>query len=732
MREANPRPLGVKQALPALALGGLAATAQVYLLREFSAQFHGSELTYAFVLAAWLFWGGVGSALAGRLRSARPGRLLRWHAAAVFLLPVVFLALRFSRALLGLVPGESAGMGAALLFAAIAGLALSFPLGVLFAINVRAADGDAGRAYLLESAGAALGGLTVYLLLIPLLPSVAGAATAAWLTLAAAAAGSAERKRFAIPAAAAIVMILWTTFDGATSRAAWRPFRLIETVDTPYSRLSVIGTEDQMTLYADGRQVFTSGVGEAAEETVHFALLQRPEARDVLLIGGGAGGAAAELLKYPLVRPDYVELDPEVLRLAARHLPAADRRALQDPRLELIVSDGRTFIRTPGPPYDAVLMSLPEPSTAQLNRYYTREFFAEVRGRLRDGGIFSFTVPGAENYLSADRRDFLASLHTTLLGVFPEVRVVPGTTQVFLASSAELTLDAEELAGRISRLGLETSFLTPAALRARLNPLRLAAWRESVGSRTGRRNDDLSPISYYFGAVLWASQFRGLEAGLLRAAARWPRSLLLGLPLAVAALGLALLLGKKRHALGRGLVPLAVYGLTSIVAEFVLLVAYQVSSGVVYGRLALLLGGFMAGLAAGALLARASRFRRGVGLAALQAAAAASIGLCLILISGHRGEPVYFLALLGLGFIGGALFVRANRELPTDGKNAGLSYAADLFGSSLGALAAAAVVIPLAGIPAVLGVLAGLNVLALAYLALTARSRPERPDQGRR
>jgi spermidine synthase len=731
MREDHPRHLDVKPALPALALGWLASTAQIYLLREFSAQFHGSELTYAFVLAAWLFWGGVGSAVAGRLRSARPDSLVCWQAAAVFLLPVVFLALRFSRVLLGLVPGESAGMGAALLFAAGAGLALSLPLGVLFAINVRAAGGDAGRAYLLESAGAALGSLTAFLILIPFFPSSAGAAAAAWLSLVAVAAGSPRRKRFLIPAAAAVMMILWTASDGLTRRAAWRPFRLVETLDSRYSRLSVIKTEDQITLYSDGQPVFTSGDREAAEEAVHFALLQRPEARDVLLIGGGAGGAAAEVLKYPQIRPDYVELDPEVLRLAMRHLPAVERRALEDPRLRLIVRDGRAFIQSPGPSYDAVLMNLPEPSTAQLNRYYTREFFTEVRDRIHAGGVFSFTVPGAENYISAARRDFLASLYTTLREVFPETRVVPGTTQVFLASSSELTLDPGELADRISRLGLETSSLTTSSLKARLNPLRLAAWRESVGSRPGRRNEDLSPISYYFGAVLWASQFRGLEAGLLRAAARWPRVLLLGLPLAAAALGFSVLARKKWRALGRGLAPLAVYGLTSIVAEFVLLVAYQVASGLVYGKIALLLGAFMAGLAGGAGLARRARIRRGVNLAALQGAATLSIGLCLILISGRRAEPVYFLALFGLGLIGGALFVEANREVPPDRTNAGLFYAADLFGSSLGALAAAAVVIPLAGVPTALGVLAGVNLLALGYLVLTFRSRPGRPSPGR-
>lgn len=731
MRENHPRRMGVRPALPALALGWLASTAQIYLLREFSAQFHGSELTYAFVLAAWLFWGGVGSAVAGRLKSARPAALVRWHAAAVFLLPAAFLALRCSRALLGLVPGEAAGMGAAFLFASAAGLALSLPLGVLFAINVQAAGGDAGRAYFLESAGAALGSLAAYLVLIPLLPAFAGAAACAWLSLAAAVAGSPGRRRIAVPAAAAVVMILWSAADAATLRAGWLPFRLIATVDSRHSRLSVIETEGQYTFYADGQTMFTSGDRGAAEEAVHFALLQRPGVGDVLLLGGGAGGSAAEALKYPSARIDYVELDPEVLRLAARHLPAEERRALEDPRLKLIVSDARAFIRAPGPPYDAILMNLPPPSTAQLNRYYTREFFAEARGRLRDGGVFSFVVPGAENYLSEDRRDFLASLHTTLAEVFPEVRVVPGTTQVFLASSSELSLDPEGLAGRIARLGLETSFLTPASLRARLSPLRLSAWQGGVGARPGRRNEDLSPISYYFGAVLWASQFKGLEAGFLRAAARWPRGLLLGLPLAAAAIGLAFMLGKKRRDAGRGLVPLAIYGLTSIVAEFVLLIAYQVSSGLVYGKIALLLSGFMAGLAAGAGLARGARFLSGVGPAGIQAAALLSIGLCAGLVSGPRGEAAYFLALFGLGFIGGALFVRASREVPPGRKNAGWSYAADLFGSGLGALAAAAVVIPLAGVPAALGVLAGLNALALVYLGLTSRRPPGRPDRGR-
>lgn len=58
--------------LPALLLGGLAASCQILLLREFAAQFFGNEMTYGLVLASWLLWGGIGSLL-GIAAGSGPG-----------------------------------------------------------------------------------------------------------------------------------------------------------------------------------------------------------------------------------------------------------------------------------------------------------------------------------------------------------------------------------------------------------------------------------------------------------------------------------------------------------------------------------------------------------------------------------------------------------------------------------------------------------------------------------
>ena len=81
MRDADPRDLGLKPRLPPFLLGFLAASFQVYLLREFAAEFYGNELIFGLFLGSWLLWGGLGSlvrpARSPDGRSSRIGRALR-------------------------------------------------------------------------------------------------------------------------------------------------------------------------------------------------------------------------------------------------------------------------------------------------------------------------------------------------------------------------------------------------------------------------------------------------------------------------------------------------------------------------------------------------------------------------------------------------------------------------------------------------------------------------------
>jgi spermidine synthase len=182
-----------------------------------------------------------------------------------------------------------------------------------------------------------------------------------------------------------------------------------------------------------------------------LGLLEHPRPQQVLLLGGGVAGLGPEILKTRTVTQlTYVELDPYLVRLAQGLLPAMADLS-RDPRVLLIYQDARRFLETTPHRYDVILMALPEPKSAQLNRFYTREFYRLVAGKLTPGGVFSFALPGAETSLSPLRAAYLAMGYHTLGQVFPEVAVFPGARVQFFAASRPgiHTADPELLADRI-------------------------------------------------------------------------------------------------------------------------------------------------------------------------------------------------------------------------------------------------------------------------------------------
>ena len=87
---------------------------------------------------------------------------------------------------------------------------------------------------------------------------------------------------------------------------------------SPYGSLVVTQSAGQLNFIENGVPLFSTHNVEQIEETVHYAMAQRPDARRVLLISGGVSGTAREVLKYPVEAVDYVELDPLVLDVARR------------------------------------------------------------------------------------------------------------------------------------------------------------------------------------------------------------------------------------------------------------------------------------------------------------------------------------------------------------------------------------------------------------------------------
>ena len=110
-----------------------------------------------------------------------------------------------------------------------------------------------------------------------------------------------------------------------------------------------------------------------------------------------------------------------ILKFGRKFLP----ENLADNRIGIINTDGRLLVRQTGEKYDVVIVKLPEPSTAQLNRFFTVEFFSEIKRTLSSNGVVSFALGRYENYVSPELARMLASVNRSLKQSFPNVQVLP-------------------------------------------------------------------------------------------------------------------------------------------------------------------------------------------------------------------------------------------------------------------------------------------------------------------
>jgi spermidine synthase len=160
---------------------------------------------------------------------------------------------------------------------------------------------------------------------------------------------------------------------------------------TPYQRLVVTRWHDDVRLYIDGHLQFSS-VDEYRyhEPLVHPAMSGCPGAKRVLILGGGDGMAAREVLKYPHVDSiDLVDLDPEMTRLFKERpvLAALSDKALLNPKVKVHVQDAAKFLEQSGEVWDIIIADLPDPNSLSLSRLYTTSFYRLAAKRLNATGI---------------------------------------------------------------------------------------------------------------------------------------------------------------------------------------------------------------------------------------------------------------------------------------------------------------------------------------------------------
>lgn len=776
--------------LALLLIGFTATSSQILLLREFITTFHGNELVIGVYLAVWLLATALGSGpVAARLRfasakresdSVRSERALVSFAYVQFLaavsLLVAIVVLLIPPSALTPATGEVAGLVSAFALSAV----LLFPFcvfqGVLFPLGARLTnaprlEASVSRVYLLEALGAAAGGLLFSLLLVHVLSSFQNVAAlfvvnslVAGLLLGQSGRIKAGVLLYVIAGVAGVVCVADPVTDWAAAKK-WSPLEVVSVRETRYGTLACVSLDSQVSVYQDGLLLFTAGDLQSSEEVSHIPLLEHPRPQDVLLIGGGTSGVLREILKHRSVRKlDYVELDSELVSLCRDCLPREYVLPLTDPRVRLLVADGRRFLKSTSQVYDVIIMQTPPPYTAQANRFYTEEFFRLARNRLREGGVLAFAAPGVAEYVSDELAAFLGSLHVTSQAVFGRSIPIPVHRTLFVCTYKENLYPVafpESLLSRLSVRGVETLIVRDYFLLSGLSPGRIAYFGERLLERqTPSLNRDLTPISFYYDLILWSAEYerfmkQPLQWILRNGWSLWSAALVSG--------GLLVGLGVSRRRKERSLLSaVAVSGFAGILLELEILLCFQILYGSLYDRVGILLTCYMLGLAVGNALERrrepsgrwlmlrpaSIQFLTALFACCFLAIAAASVRNETSSLSVFLEWAFPAFAVLA-GGLGGSLFSSVTRAIFTQGDHphgdvsstsprnsvkderaalpssrrpgAGLTYAYDLIGSCVGALLCSTVIFPVAGLVSATFLLvivvvgSGLGLLLCAY-----------------
>jgi len=742
-------------------IGFSAVIGQIILMRELIVVFNGNEISLGIMLATWLFWTATGSIVSSAvaLGANNPRRAVAALQCLVAVsLPPTIWALRAAKSIFQTVPGELVGP-LPMLLASLACLSLfCFVSGELFVVAARMVEAECAvsarvatsSAYLLEAVGSGLGGIVASILLLRFLDSFQIATIVAILNLCMAAVlllRASRRRLAALTVAAALCAIPLVKFaapslDRSSQARLWQGFHLVASHDSIYGNLTVTGTGNLRSIYQNGVILANAPDQNAAEEAVDYALLESTAPRRVLMIGGGVNGSIAEALKHPTVqRIDYVELDPALIEMARQFFPVQSALVVSDPRVHLHTADGRYYLRTTGDRFDVIVLNLPDPQTAQLNRFYTVEFFRSARDHLAPGGLLALQLRSSEETISPDLAEFLRCIRRTLQQVFPQVVAIPGDTIHFFAAMQPdvLTDNPQTLIARLRERNLHTQYVREYLLPFRMMPDRMAQVDEQLRPLASTPvNRDFAPIAYYFDIVLWSTQFKQGQSNWFRGAARigFPRVVAaVVVPLLLAAVLLASVGTRERRARSAAVYCAAATGFTLIALQIFLLLAFQSIYGYVYYQLAILIGLCMAGIAFGSWL---SIRRTPVSdrspcrvmaltqlLLAISAPALIFAVAMLARISGVAttwlAAQLVFPALAALsGMLGGYQFPIATQIYLRDRNSRsrlGALYAIDLLGGCAGALLVSSYFIPVFGFWKTAWLSAAINLVA-ALLAV--------------
>ena len=187
-----------------------------------------------------------------------------------------------------------------------------------------------------------------------------------------------------------IAGLFTNTFTGILERSLYQD-PVVYSAQSTYQKIVVTERGRDLRMFLNGSLQFSSlDEYRYHEPLVHLPATHSRTLDRALIIGGGDGLAAREVLRYASIKEvALVDLDAKVTNLGRDldRLKTLNDQSLHDPRVTVYNDDAWRWLAKEGDLFDVIIIDLPDPDTADLARLYTVEFYQKIARRLSVGGV---------------------------------------------------------------------------------------------------------------------------------------------------------------------------------------------------------------------------------------------------------------------------------------------------------------------------------------------------------
>ena len=688
-------------------LGMTSIIFQVIILREFLSVVQGNELTIGIILSSWLLLTGIG-ALTGKISSKIANKtqaILLLHFLFTITPPISVLIIRYFWYDVFL-PGVMLGIVEIVMTSLLILLPFTFLSGFLFTLYCSQTENkeDIGKNYSTETAGSVIGGILASIVLMFILNTIQIILAISLFNLILLIYYSLKLGRIYYSCCFVVIALFFTfliitDLDDISKSRLFPNQKLIEQKETPFGNVAVTKSENQINIYQSGILTAAGENTELREEIVHFAMVQHKKPKEILIIGGGSFGLTDELLKYQPSSIVCIEQNDFLLEINNKYF-----RKL-NPKVNFIEADAFIFLDENKNKYDVIILNMAPPSTLQLNRYYSKEFFALIKRHLNAHGIFSLKMPSTANYVSKNAAIEQSIILTTIKYFFQNVIIIPSYSNYFIASTGKLTYD---IPGEIDKRNIQTKYVNKFYLN-QLSLMQRADLIYDALDSNAAINSNFNPISFYSRIDYFLSYFDINQTLII--------------------IFIIFIFGMILFWLKASQFIMFSVGFALSLSEIIIIMSFQIIFGFVYQYIGIIFSLFMAGMSFGAYFILKKRMpdsRKSVYVILfLISIYLLSLPFIFRNIEQNNLSTVllYFifcLLILYISVFSGMIFSGLSLQSEeTAARTAGNIYSADLFGSSLSAILVAVFLIPNLGFDCCC--FSGAGLVLIAFLASVQR-----------